>query len=160
MKNSIIYSFFVLFITYGCTVKTYVNEDIRIGYKGGSLASKIESEIKKNIIYKRSGKFVYPNMDIEYTLKRGKFNGPFIIMDVNDTIFYCIYKNNLPIGRYIRKRLEYNKDIFYFKTIPVKPKLNYGIGSGFFNQNNKKDGIWDEDGIKIIYKNGEKLHRK
>lgn len=149
MKNSIIYSFFVLFITYNCTVKTYVNEDIRIGYKGGSLASKIESEIKKNIIYKKSGKYVYPNMGIEYTLKRGKFNGPFIIIDKidtinsNDTIFYCTYKNNLPIGRYFKKRLEYNKDIFYFKTIPVKPKLNYGVGSGYFNRNHQKDGIWD-----------------
>ena len=55
---------------------------------------------------------------------------------------YLLYNENPAL----LEKLDMENDIFYFKTIPVKPKLNYGIGSGFFNQNNKKDGIWDEDG--------------
>ena len=154
MKNSIIYSCLVLFTTCSCTIKTFINNDISLDYKG-NLALKIEKEIKKNIIDKKTGKYLYPNIGVEYTLKRGKFNGPFIIMDEKDTIFYCKYKNNMPVGKYIQKRFKYNKEIFYFKTIPVKPKLNYGIGYGNFNKNHEKDGIWNEDGQTFIYEDGE-----
>ncbi|WP_100075811.1 hypothetical protein [Chryseobacterium camelliae] len=61
----------------------------------------------------------------------------------------------MPVGRYIQKRFKYNKEIFYFKAIPVKPKLNYGIGYGNFNKNHEKDGIWNEDGQTVIYEDGE-----
>lgn len=89
-------------------------------------------------------------------MKRGKFNGIFEIFgEKNDTLFYCTYNNNLPVGRYVLTEWDHNDKLFNSRSIPVKPKLEYGIGSGTFNKEHKKDGVWNETGNILIYKNGE-----
>lgn len=151
MRSLNIYNFSILLILGSCSLKTIVNET---PISGGTWI--IEKDIKSNIIHKNTGTYVYPNLKTHYTLKNGKFNGPFQIMgEKNDTLFYCTYKNNLPVGKYILKEPDNNDKIFHNRSIPVKPKLEYGYGTGFFNRNHNKEGIWIEGGETVMYNNGK-----
>lgn len=151
MRSPNIYTLSFLLILGSCNIKTVVND---IPLLEGTWV--IEKDIKRNIINKETGTYTYPNLKTRYTLKKGKFNGPFqIIGEKNDTLFYCTYKDNLPVGEYILKEPDSNDKIFHRRSIPVKPKLEYGYGCGFFNQNHKKDGVWSEGGTIIMYNNGE-----
>lgn len=150
MKSLSTYKLFILLIFGSCANKIIISKAPTLG---GTWT--VENDIKKNISSKKTGTYRYPNLGTEYTLKNGKFNGAFKIISKNsDTIFYSNYKNNLPIGKYLSKRLDYNEKVINHRSVPVRPKLDYGIGSGKFNQDHKKDGIWDEDGKTIIYKDG------
>lgn len=151
MKNLTTYKviFFLAFTS--CTSKMVVSDAPML--KGTWI---VESDIKKNVSAKKTGTFQYPNLGTEYNLRNGKFNGVFkIIAKNNDTLFYANYKNNLPVGKYISKRLDYNEQVLHHRTIPVNPKLNYGVGRGNFNENHQKEGLWNEDGQEVFYKNGE-----
>lgn len=150
MKNLTIFSLGSLLLLANCSPKAIISN---IPVDNGTW--KIEREMKKNKIYEKTGTFIYPNLGTEYTLKKGKFNGAFKIFDKNDTLFYCVYKDNLPIGRYVKK-MDDNQRRRHYRTIPVKPHLDYGEGSGFFTNSHKKDGNWTEDGINVYYRNGIK----
>jgi len=151
MSNIKILIVLILVIFQSCTIKTIVNE---IPLSGGTWV--IESDIRKNRTDGKTGTYIYPNLKTQYTMKRGKFNGVFEILgEKNDTLFYCTYQNNLPVGRYVFKEMGNNDKLFNNRSIPVKPKLEYGFGFGFFNNEHKKDGVWNEWGNIFRYKNGE-----
>lgn len=150
MKNLTIFSLILFLILVNCNPNVIISN---IPMDNGTW--KIERDMKENLVYERTGTFVYPNLGTEYTLRKGKFNGVFKIFNKKDTLFYCVYIDNLPIGRYV-KNIGDNQKRKHYRTIPVKPHLDYGEGSGFFNKNHLKDGTWNEDGIIIYYKNGIK----
>ncbi|MCX8530827.1 hypothetical protein [Chryseobacterium luquanense] len=140
MKNLTTYKVIFLLAFISCTNKIIVSDAPML--KG---TWTVESDIKNNISSKKTGTFQYPNLGMEYNLRNGKFTGVFkIIAKNNDTLFYANYENNLPIGKYISKRLDYNEQVFHHRTIPVNSKLNYGVGTGNFNENHTKEGFWNE----------------
>ncbi|WP_143883928.1 hypothetical protein [Chryseobacterium binzhouense] len=99
-------------------------------------------------------------MGTKFSLKKGKFNGTFQIIDIdkNDTIFYCNYIDNLPVGRYI-KNFYYPNNYTHFRTLPLEPKIDFEDGKGFFNDQHQKEGVWIEFGyctLKGTYKKGKK----
>lgn len=146
-----IYIIIIFSILTSCSSKTIVNNS---PISEGSWV--IERDIRKNRAYEKTGTFIYPNLKTRYTMKRGKFNGVFEIFgEKNDTLFYCTYTNNLPVGRYVLKEWDNNDKLLNSRSIPIKPKLEYGIGSGVFNKEHKKDGVWNEIGGVFIYKNGD-----
>lgn len=152
MKNLSTCKVITLLVFTSCTSKTIVRDAPMLN---GTWF--IERDIQKNISTKKTGTFQYPNLGTEYKLRKGKFNGVFkIIVNNNDTVFYCNFDNNLPVGKYILKSLnDYPR---HHRTIPRHPNLYYGIGEGTFNKEHKKEGLWKLGySREEFYKNGEVL---
>lgn len=145
MKNlSIFKILFVIigFIFTGCKPKIYINEKANQDNDGTRV---IEQDLIKNIREKKTGIYIYPYLGTKISLKKGKFNDVFQIIENKDTVFYCNYVNNFPVGRYVR---QYKNDRYRYKhrrTLPLKPEIDYKEGMGFFNQKHQKEGIWIED---------------
>ncbi len=138
-----IFFFCIIYTFSGCKTKTYIDEKISVNNGGTQV---IEWELRKNIKEKRTGIYIYPNLGTKFSLKKGKFNGTFQIIDKTDkidTVFYCNYIDNLPIGQYIKK-FHYRYIYRHYRTLPLKPKIDYGDGSGFFNNKHQKEGFWIE----------------
>jgi hypothetical protein len=143
MKSLNIYKIFLISIicTFsGCKTKTYINEKVTPDNDG---TRTIELDLKKLIEEKRTGIYIYPNLGTTISLKKGKFNGVFQIIDKKDTIFYCNYIDNLPVGQYI-KNFHHQYIYRHYRTLPLKPKIDFNNGKGFFNNQHQKEGFWLE----------------
>lgn len=152
MKNLNTYSFILICIfLYSCEVKTFINN--ATSKNDGTRT--IENELRKNIKNKKTGIYIYPDLGTKISLKKGKINGVFQIIYKKDTLFYCKYIDDLPTGLYI-KNFYYPQNYIHFRTLPLKPKIDYGDGSGFFNSQHKKEGFWKEKDQEGYYKNGVK----
>jgi hypothetical protein len=161
MKNLNIYKIFLLFIVYtfsGCKTNIYINEKVTSNNEG---TRAIEWDLRKNIREKKTGIYIYPNLGTKFSLKKGKFNGTFQIIDIdkNDTIFYCNYIDNLPIGRYV-KNFYYRYIYRHYRTLPLKPKIDYEDGKGFFNNQHQKEGVWVENFGDCVKKGTYKKNKK
>ncbi|KMQ58540.1 hypothetical protein ACM39_18580 [Chryseobacterium sp. FH2] len=158
MKNLNIYKIVFFFVIYGCKTHTYTNEKVNPNNDG---TRTIEWDLKKNLKEKKTGIYLYPNLGTKFSLKKGKFNGTFQIIDIdkNDTIFYCNYVDNLPIGRYV-KNFYHRYKYRHFRTLPLKPNIDFGDGKGFFNNQHQKEGIWIEDFGNCTKKGGYEKGKK
>jgi hypothetical protein len=113
-------------------------------------------EMSKNvrrIMYsKKTGVFTYPKVGYVLSLKTGKLDGEMSLIHKQDTIYYCIYKNNKPIGKYINNIHDsthsygYSYEMYYYSLITIDSAL-YLPGKGFYNKSHQKDGFWDESGF-------------
>ena len=72
------------------------------------------------------------------------YNGEMKVMDEKDTLYYCVYLNNKPVGKYINIIYQ-EKGSMYLRVLPVKPKIDVGYGRGTFNTEHQKEGIWKDD---------------
>lgn len=157
MKNlntykGIIYFTVIFLLSCSCKNKIFINENNNVYY--------IEAEIRKNIIKKKTGVYIYPKKGMRFSVKNGTFNGIFeIIKDKQDTIFFCKFENGYPIGRYIYHFKTANDKYMYYRIIPIEFK-DYEKGKGYFNKEHNKDGVWEEfkgnEYKKGIYLNGMK----
>ncbi len=140
MMNSNIYKiiccFLLAFLT-SCKPKVYVNEkysydDIR----------KLQRELPNYFREKRTGKYIYTKLGTTINLKKGMYNGEMSIISNKDTLFYCEYLNNKPIGKYIHKMSYAGLDRYYREILPLKPKIDVDFGGGMFNAEHQKEGLW------------------
>ena len=141
MNSNIFKTFFcLLIIVMSCKPKVYINEkysydDIR----------KLQRELPNYFREKRTGKFLYPKLGTTINLKKGLYNGEMSIICNKDTLFYCEYLNNKPIGKYIHKMSYVGLDTYYREILPLKPKIDVGFGDGMFNEEHQKEGFWNDD---------------
>jgi hypothetical protein len=138
--NSNIFKTFLCFliIVMSCKPIIYINEkysydDIR----------KLEKELPNYFREKRTGKFLYPKLGTTINLKKGFYNGEMSIIVEKDTLFYCVYQNNKPIGKYVNVIYFGNgKGVEYLRILPLKPKIDVDFGGGMFNAEHQKEGLW------------------
>ncbi|GAA3784565.1 hypothetical protein GCM10022423_47470 [Flavobacterium ginsengiterrae] len=126
---------------FNCQIKKNTNYN----YAGYSGIRQIESDLKKALKDKKTAIYNYPNLGTSFFLKKGKINGVFEIIINNDTIYYCNFKNNKPCGYYVFKTIHPKNINYYNRILPLKPNIDFGFGSGFFNSQHEKDGFWREN---------------
>lgn len=136
--------FFIIigFVFTGCKTRTYINEKVNQDNDG---TRAIEWDLIKNIREKKTGIYIYPYLGTTISLKKGKINGVFQIIENKDTIFYCNYVNNFPVGRYVKQYKNNRQRYKHGRTLPLKFKIDYEEGLGYFNQKHQKEGFWIED---------------
>lgn len=151
-----LYLAIIFLLLNSCKTKTFVNEKFNSQNDG---TRQIESELKKNMLEKKTGIFIYPKLGTKISLKQGQLNGIFEIIDGKDTLYYCNFINNKPIGMYM-KNFNYQYINRHYRTLPLTPNIDFGDGVGFFNNQNQKEGAWTEYNgnctEKGSYKNGKK----
>lgn len=93
-------------------------------------------------IGEKSGVYTYPKINLIFTLKKGKLHGMMSLIKENDTLYFCRYNENQPVGKYINK-LYLEKYNSYKQILTLSP-VNVIDGEGFYNNNHKKEGFWKE----------------
>ena len=97
--NSNIYRCKFLFIFFVCVTLLSCGE--KIIYDKFLNVLKIQENVDNKIKKKETGIFSYPKFGFSFSLKKGKFNGPFkIITQNNDTILYINFVNDKINGYY------------------------------------------------------------
>ena len=130
----------LFFLCLSCNKKVIINDNIQQIYYGTRI---IEYELKKNMTEKKSGTYIYPKLGTKISLKKGKLYGVFQIIENKDTLYFCNFINNQPVGKYIKK---FNTQTAHrhFRTLPLKPNIDYGEGYGTFTLDHNKNGLWFE----------------
>lgn len=94
----------------------------------------------------KSGIYTYPKLNFRYSLKKGKLDGEMSLIKHKDTLYFCCYDKNKPIGKYINK-LYLEKYTTYRLIMTMNPAIIID-GEGVFNANHEKEGFWQQfDGI-------------
>jgi hypothetical protein len=134
---------FVLFFT-SCKSKIIEN---KYDNEYGDLAE-MSTAVKRIVSQSKTGIFIFPKVGYVLSLKKGRLDGEMSLICKQDTLYYCIYKNNKPTGKYMNHISHYypygyNYNMYYNNLINIRSSLT-DPGIGFYNKNNKKEGFWDE----------------
>lgn len=148
--NSNIFKIIILCLCISCKSRHVENryEDNRDGING---ITRDFQYFKKG---KKSGVYIYTKLNFRYTLKKGKLNGEMSLIKQKDTLYFCYYNKNKPIGKYINK-LYLEKNTIYRLIMTMSPAIIID-GEGIFNTNHQKEGHWQENENNGYYKNGLK----
>jgi len=142
----------ILIVATACKPKNFINENYNL-----SDVNKLQRELSKHFYEKKTGKYIYTKLGTTINLKKGKYNGEMSIIVKKDTLFYCVYQNNKPVGKYINI-IYYGtgRGAEYLRILPINPKIDVGFGRGIFNQEHQKDGYWIDSNGSGNYTNGLK----
>lgn len=138
MMNSNIFKIIILFFFISC--KSYHVENRYEDNRDG--INYITKDFQYLKIGKKSGIYIYPKLNFMYTLKKGKLDGEMSFIKQKDTLYFCHYDNNKPVGKYIN-RLYLEKNSTYRLIMTMNPAIIID-GEGVFNTNHSKEGYWKE----------------
>lgn len=154
--NSNIYRCKFLFIFFVCVTLLSCGE--KVIYDKLLNVLKIQENVDNKIKKKETGIFSYPKFGFSFSLKKGKFNGPFkIITQNNDTILYINFVNDKINGYY--QFIDYRQKIMYPYNFIFTTKYNKFIkfyGKGYVSSEEKKEGYWIEPLGRGSYISGKK----
>ncbi|REC60058.1 hypothetical protein DRF65_22990 [Chryseobacterium pennae] len=142
MMNSNFYKLIMILFMVSCVSEPIVYQ--QVDYKGDIFYGDIRQ--------KKTGKFIFPNMNFSYSLYKGELNGKILLIEKSDTIVFGHFKRNQPIGKYINRIDQCYQCKYIFRKTVIE-KID---GEGEFNKQSKKDGYWKEKSQEGNYSNGKK----
>lgn len=167
MSSTIFKIFLLLCLFCSCGMKQYVNTT--------NETEMFFEDLRMAINKRKSGVYIYPNLDSKFTMKKGNFDGELVYKYkyFPDTLFYALFEKNKPKGYFInmtyklaRKRPDYFRyfhneldrkiivDILGEKKIIEKLE-----GKGMLNENNQKEGFWIDPNYRGGYKNPQGYYK-
>ncbi|WP_172915911.1 toxin-antitoxin system YwqK family antitoxin [Capnocytophaga canimorsus] len=167
MNSTIFKIFFLLCLFCSCRVKQYVNTTEK--------TDEFINDLRVAINRRKSGVYIYPNLESKFTMKKGNFEGELIYKHkcFPDTLFYAFFEKNKPKGYFINmtyKLAHKRPDYFrYFHneldrriTIEIlgeKKTINKLEGKGKLNENIQKEGFWIDPNYRGGYKNPQGYYK-